>query len=272
MTKAPFSRSLGDRSMFSGDLPLVAFLRSLLNPTIILATLAVCLALYGVKLDGHYLMLAVLTFFVSSQLFERVDLFQLRPTELIVRAMRDIFFAWPLTVGIVAFLIWATHYDQIYDTQALIAWFIVTPVPLILGHLFAHGVLRILSRAEAAQKRVVVVGMSDLSIRLAGTITGDPLLGVHSAMNLSPCDDLAGEDIAPDLGPGGNEQLHRRPDRPFDLSLDLDHAFADQVPDDRGARGDNRQPAGVWPGGAPGLGGEDGHQFGSLRMVRGSTD
>ncbi|MFO1320293.1 MAG: undecaprenyl-phosphate glucose phosphotransferase [Burkholderiales bacterium] len=179
MTKAPFSRSLGDRSMFSGDLPLVAFLRSLLNPTIILATLAVCLALYGVKLDGHYLMLAVLTFFVSSQLFERVDLFQLRPTELIVRAMRDIFFAWPLTVGIVAFLIWATHYDQIYDTQALIAWFIVTPVPLILGHLFAHGVLRILSRAEAAQKRVVVVGMSDLSIRLAGTITGDPLLGVH---------------------------------------------------------------------------------------------
>ena len=42
-----------------------------LSLVVILATLAACLAWYQVKLDGHYLMLAVLTFFVSSQLFER---------------------------------------------------------------------------------------------------------------------------------------------------------------------------------------------------------
>jgi putative colanic acid biosynthesis UDP-glucose lipid carrier transferase len=179
MNKAPFSRSLGDRSMFSGDLPHVAFLRSLLNPTVILATLAACLAWYQVKLDGHYLMLAVLTFFVSSQLFERVDLFQLRPHQLIVRAVRDILFAWPLTVGIVAFLIWATHYDRIYDTESLIAWFLVTPLTLVLAHLTAHGVLRVWARSPSSHKRVVMVGASDLTLRLAQTITDDPLLGVH---------------------------------------------------------------------------------------------
>lgn len=179
MNKAPFSRSLGDRSMFSGDLPLVAFLRSLLNPTIILASLGACLAWYEVRLDGHYLMLAVLTFFVSSQLFERVDLFHLRPSQLIVRAFRDIVFAWPVTVGIISFLIWATHYDRIYNTQALITWFIVTPAPLVLAHLTAHWVLRAMSRSESAQKRVIIIGASELSLRLANTISVDPLLGVQ---------------------------------------------------------------------------------------------
>lgn len=175
----PFARSLGDRTMFSGDIPLVAFLRSLLNPGIILASLGACLTWYQVRLDGHYLMLAVLVFFVSSQLFERVDLFQLRPTELVVRAMRDIFFAWPLTVGIIGFLIWATHYDRIYNLQALVTWFVITPVPLVLGHFTAHWILRAMARSESAQKRMVIIGASDLSIRLANTVTADPLVGVQ---------------------------------------------------------------------------------------------
>jgi len=179
MNKAPFSRSLGDRSMFSGDLPHVAFLRSLLNPTVILATLAACLAIYRVKVDGHYLMLAVLTFFVSSQLFERIDLFQLRPHQLIVRAVRDILFAWPLTVAIIAFLIWATHYDRIFDAPAIVTWFIITPIPLVLAHLLAHGVLRVWARSPAYHKRVAMIGASELSLRLAETISHDPLLGVH---------------------------------------------------------------------------------------------
>jgi len=178
-SRAPFSRSLGDRSMFSGDLPVVAFLRSLLNPAVILASLGSCLAWYDVRLDGHYLMLAVLTFFVSSQLFDRVDLFQLRPSQLIVRAFFDILFAWPVTVGIISFLIWATHYDSIYDARALVTWFIVTPAPLVLAHLTAHWVLRAMARSEAAQRRVVIVGASELSLRLANTISADPLLGVH---------------------------------------------------------------------------------------------
>jgi len=177
-TRAPFTRSLGDRSMFSGDLPLVAFLRSLLNPTVILASLVASLSWYGVRIDGHYLMLGVLTFFVSSQLFERVDLFQLEPSKLLARAFRDIILAWPVTVGILAFLIWATHYDRIYDTRALVTWFIVTPAPLVLAHLTAHWVLRGLARNETAQRRVIIIGASALSVRLANTLSTDPLLGV----------------------------------------------------------------------------------------------
>lgn len=176
--RGPFARSLGDRSMFSGDLPHVALLRSLLNPTVILASLAGCLWWYQLPLDGHYLMLAVLAFFVSSQLFDRIDLFRLRPLELFVRATRDVLFAWPLTVGIISFLIWATHYNDIYDRDLLLGWFLFTPVPLVAAHFVAHIVLRILAGRENAQKRMIVVGATRLGMRLVETVIADPLLGV----------------------------------------------------------------------------------------------
>ncbi|MCW5626462.1 MAG: undecaprenyl-phosphate glucose phosphotransferase [Burkholderiales bacterium] len=165
--------------MFSGDLPYVALVRSLLNPVVILASLGGCLLWFSEPLGGHYLMLAVLGFFVSSQFFERIDLFRLRPIELLVRAARDVLFAWPLTVAIIAFIIYASHYNDIYRTDVLVAWFVITPVPLVLAHLAAHFVLRRLSRSEAAQKRVVVIGASRLGLRVMDTITSDPLLGVE---------------------------------------------------------------------------------------------
>ena len=177
--KGPFSRSLGDRSMFSGDLPHVALLRSLLNPSVILATLAGCLGWYGIPFDGHYLMLAVLSFFVSSQLFDRIDLFRLRPMELLVRAARDVLFAWPLTVTIIGFIIYATHYNEIYDATALITWFLVTPVVIVLAHLGAHLILRARARAASAQKRAIIIGASRLGLRIVDTLTADPLLGVQ---------------------------------------------------------------------------------------------
>ena len=177
--KGPFSRSLGDRSMFSGDLPHVALLRSLLNPSVILAALAGCLAWYGVPFDGHYLMLAVLSFFVSSQLFDRIDLFRLRPVELLVRAARDILFAWPLTVAIIGFIIYATHYNEIYDYTVLITWFLVTPGVIVVAHLGAHLVLRARARSASAQKRAIIIGGSRLGLRIVETLTADPLLGVE---------------------------------------------------------------------------------------------
>ncbi|MCU0870302.1 MAG: undecaprenyl-phosphate glucose phosphotransferase [Burkholderiales bacterium] len=195
--RGPFSRSLGDRSMFSGDLPHVALLRSLLNPTVILASLGFCLAVLGVPLDGHYLMLAVLAFFVSSQLFDRVDLFRLRPAELVVRAARDVLFAWPLTVAVIGFLIWATHYNEIYDRMVLTAWFLFTPIPLVFAHLLAHYALRAMSRTAEAQKRVVLIGASRLSLRLVETLQSDPLLGVEV---LGFFDDRVAQRL-PDLAP-----------------------------------------------------------------------
>ena len=178
-TPAPFSRSLGDRSIFSGDLPYVALLRSLLNPAVILATLGCAMAWFREPMTGHYLMLAVVAFFVSTHLFDRVDLFRLRPTELLIRALRDVLFAWPVTVAILAFIVYATHYDEIYEPRVLLAWFVATPVTIVLAHLAVHGLFRVLARGSGARKRVVVVGASRLGMRIVDAITADPLLRVE---------------------------------------------------------------------------------------------
>jgi putative colanic acid biosynthesis UDP-glucose lipid carrier transferase len=175
---APFSRSLGDRSVFSGDLPHVALLRSLLNPTVILVTLVGAVGAFGIPMDGHYLMLAVLAFFVTPQFFERFDLFRLRPAELVPRAVRDVLFAWPLTAATLGLIIWATRQEELYDARVLTAWFVATPIALVCTHLAVHGMVRALSYTAEASKRVVVVGASPLGIRIAATVAVDPLMRV----------------------------------------------------------------------------------------------
>lgn len=175
---APFSRSLGDRSVFSGDLPHVALLRSLLNQTVVQVTLAGAVGAFGIPMDGHYLMLAVLAFFVTPQFFERFDLFRLRPAELVPRAVRDVLFAWPLTAATLGLIIWATRQEEFYDARVLAAWFVATPIALVCTHLAVHGIVRALSCTAAASKRVVVVGASPLGIRIATTVAVEPLMRV----------------------------------------------------------------------------------------------
>lgn len=165
--------------MFSGDLPHVALLRSLLNQTVILASLGGCMAAYGLRPDGHYLMLAVLAFFVTPQFFERLDLFRLRPAELVPGALRDVLFAWPLTAATLGLIIWATRHEDFYDARVLVAWFLATPFALVGTHLAVHGVVRALSCTAEASKRVVVVGASRLGTRIADTVAADPLMRVE---------------------------------------------------------------------------------------------
>lgn len=176
---APFSRSLGDRSMFSGDLPYVALLRSLLNQAVVVGSLGGSMAACGAPLNGHYLMLAVLAFFLTPYFFERFDLFRLRPAELVPRALRDVLLAWPLTAATLGLIIWATRHEDFYDPRVLGAWFAATPLALVGTHLIVHGVVRALSFTAEARKRVVVVGASPLGMRIAETVAADPLMRVE---------------------------------------------------------------------------------------------
>jgi putative colanic acid biosysnthesis UDP-glucose lipid carrier transferase len=62
--------------MVTGELPAVTFVRSLLNPVTIVASLFACTFFYGENFAGHYLALGILVFLISTQVFDEVEVFR----------------------------------------------------------------------------------------------------------------------------------------------------------------------------------------------------
>ncbi len=73
--------------MVASELPAVTLAKSLLNPATIVATFAICTFAYGESFNSDYLVLAILVFLISAQVFDDVDVF---------RSWRDMF---PTTTG-----------------------------------------------------------------------------------------------------------------------------------------------------------------------------
>jgi hypothetical protein len=71
--------------MITGELPAVTFVKNLLNPSTIVGSFVVCVCAYGEAFTGLYVALAILVFFISSQIFDDVDVLRpwggFRPTE-----------------------------------------------------------------------------------------------------------------------------------------------------------------------------------------------
>lgn len=165
--------------MISGGLPLISVFERLINPCIIIGTLLAVTLLAGVSFDGYYLVLAIITFFISSKAFDRVSLLRSwRKMHFAVHG-RGILIAWLIVIGLLLFLGYATKLSDVYSRPTLLIWFIITPVVLILSHVIARYIICKRISLRDKQRTVVIVGASELGLQLASRIASDPYLGVE---------------------------------------------------------------------------------------------
>src|SRR5213083_334322 len=103
--------------MVTGERPAVAFVKHLLSPAAIVATFVLCTLVYHVTLSGEYVLLAVLVFLISAQIFDDVDVFHswrdIRPAA----AGRKILLDWLIVVAILLFLGFATKLSGYFSRR-----------------------------------------------------------------------------------------------------------------------------------------------------------
>jgi len=163
--------------MITGELPAVTFVKNLLNPSTIVGSFVVCVCAYGEAFTGLYVALAILVFFISSQIFDDVDVLRpwggFRPTP----GGRKFLLDWLMVVGIVLFLGFATKLSDHFARRVMITWFIVTPFALVVAHiLFRHMVQRAMGGRPYS---MIVVGANPLGLRLARKLLDNPCRGVE---------------------------------------------------------------------------------------------
>lgn len=161
--------------MTVNDIPVVAFFKRVLDPFMIWGLLVLFAWAYDEPFTGYYLVLMVITFFISSYIYEQTNIYRTWRNGRLLAYMRDTLIGWCIIIAILLFLGFATKLSYRYSEQVILAWFIATPVALIISHLIVRQIANSL-RKGGEVRSVVIVGVNETGLKLAERIAEYPYL------------------------------------------------------------------------------------------------
>ncbi len=161
----------------TGEPPVIALVKKLLNPFLVVCTLVLCTLILGRSFTWHYRVLAVLAFVVAVQVMDRPRLHQRDSDDLWWRDTRRIFFDWACTVALLLLLGFMFKVSSIFSRTVILTWFAVTPLVLVGAHLATRKLMGWLVRRGTIARRQVIVGANELGCELACRLAEEPCSG-----------------------------------------------------------------------------------------------
>ncbi|PSJ16969.1 undecaprenyl-phosphate glucose phosphotransferase [Nitrosomonas supralitoralis] len=164
--------------MTVNDLPIVAFFKHLLDPFIIWSTLILTTWIYHEDFTSYYLILVIITFFISSYIFERILIYRNWRKGRLLAYVRDTVMGWLIIVAILIFLGYATKFHNQFSVEVLLTWFIVTPLMLIASHLTVRSIVASLYH-RGKLRSAIVIGINENSLHFIKHIADHPFFLIN---------------------------------------------------------------------------------------------
>jgi len=161
--------------MTVNDIPIISFFQRVLDPLIVMGTLYLATLVYGEPFSGYSLVLMILAFFISSSVYQHIDPYRTWRSGRMLAYARDTVFGWCVTIAVLYFLGSASGLKYYYDERVLLAWFIATPVTILVSHIAVRRATGSRDRGEEVRS-IVVVGANDVGIKFAGVCDRHPNL------------------------------------------------------------------------------------------------
>jgi putative colanic acid biosynthesis UDP-glucose lipid carrier transferase len=159
--------------MTINELPLIALIRRVLNPLIIMGSLYLCTVLSRVPFSSYELVLMVLAHFIAASAYQFVDPYQMWRSGRMLAYARDVIIGWMITAGFLLLLGMISGMGQHYNKQVLLLWFVTAPVSLLLVHMAARK-LGSAPNYPSEVRSVILIGANTVSVKLAATISRNP--------------------------------------------------------------------------------------------------
>lgn len=153
-------------SSASSDAPAIALIRRFLNPVVAALTLLICTLLYQAN-STDYLVLAILTFLISTQVFSEVQVPAAHSDFLATARRRRLFVEWAVVVGILLLIAFGTKLSAEFSRKLVLTWFCVTPFAIIGAQVAARRWLTSLAASTSQTKTALVVGANPLGVEFA---------------------------------------------------------------------------------------------------------
>ncbi len=161
--------------MNANDIPVVAFFKRILDPFMIWGLLILITHLYHVHFTGYYMVLMIITFFISSYVYEQTHIYRAWRNGNLLAYIRDTLFGWGIIISVLLFLGSATKLSYHYADKVILTWFIVTPIALITSHLVVRLIANNL-RDSGEVRSVIIVGDNEIGQSIANRIKEYPYL------------------------------------------------------------------------------------------------
>ena len=186
--------------MTANDLPIVAFFKHLFDPFIIWSTLILTAWIYGEDFTSYYLVLVIITFFISTYIYERILIYRNWRRGRLLAYMRDTVFGWLIIVTILVFLGYATKFQNQFSEKVLLTWFIVTPLILIISHITVRSIIANWY-TKGKLRSTIVIGANETSLEFIKHVDDLPflLINYHGFFDERDNSRIAG-DFGPHLG------------------------------------------------------------------------
>lgn len=161
--------------MSANDIPVVSFFKRVLDPFIIWGILVLVTWIYDQVFTGYYLVLMIITYFVSSFVYEQTTIYSTWRNGNLLEYIRDTVVGWGVIISILLLLNYAANFSHHYSERVILTWFVVTPVALLLSHIVVREIADSL-RKKGGLRSAVIVGANETSLKLAARIAEFPYL------------------------------------------------------------------------------------------------
>ncbi|MGZ5884517.1 MAG: undecaprenyl-phosphate glucose phosphotransferase [Burkholderiaceae bacterium] len=155
--------------------PFVKIIRRIVDPMLVVGVLLMVTLITHHNFDGEYMMLAIIAFFIASQVFDDRVLFHSCARGERWNDFSSIMASWGVVIGFVLFITFAAKISVQFSRIVLVSWFLVTPLVLYLAHRIARVWVRH-KRLQGDLRKAIVVGASEHALRLAQRIHQDGCL------------------------------------------------------------------------------------------------
>lgn len=161
--------------MSANDVPVVSFFKRVLDPFITWGLLVLIVWLYDQIFTGYYLVLMIITFFVSSYVYEQTSIYRSWRNGKLLEYIRDTLAGWGIVIAILLLLNYAANFSHHFSEKVILTWFVITPIALLLSHIAVRVIADTL-RKQGGLRSAVIVGANETSLKLVNRIAEFPYL------------------------------------------------------------------------------------------------
>ena len=161
--------------MADHDIPVVSFFKRLLDPFMIWGILVLLTFVFEEEFTGYYLVLMIISYFISSYVFEQTAIYRRWRDGKLLAYVRDTFIGWGIVVAILILIGYASKLADHFSERVIITWFIVTPLALLASHITVRLIADQI-RKSGGLRSAVIVGANDTSMELVRRINEFPYL------------------------------------------------------------------------------------------------
>lgn len=151
----------------------------LIAPVLTVSTFIVILYYSGILLEEHYLAMAVVIFLLSLILLKETDLFESAGSADAQAQGSNLLLYWGAMIFAVIFIGYLTGTTDLFDVTVLYIWAVVTPILILAANSVFRTLLLLSLKREDNQRKVVIVGANEESLKLAQHITGNLVYGLN---------------------------------------------------------------------------------------------